>query len=84
MRQIVVLELVDPLQVELDVGLALPTERPKFHCISLTAMSVDKRSGCSRFGTAPGGSSRRPMLNEFEIAPVGDAQSLLFRCVGRQ
>ena len=36
MRQIVLLELVDPLQVE-DVGLALPTERPKLHCISLTA-----------------------------------------------
>jgi hypothetical protein len=36
-RQIVVLELVDPLQVELDVGLALLTERPKLHCISLTA-----------------------------------------------
>ena len=29
MRQIVVLELVDSLQVELDVGLALPTERPE-------------------------------------------------------
>jgi len=40
MRRIVVLELVDPLQVELDVGLALPTERPKLHCISFTAQSL--------------------------------------------
>lgn len=39
MRQIVVLELVDRLQVELDVGLALPIEKPKLHCISLTAQT---------------------------------------------
>ena len=35
MRQTVVLQLVDPLQVvELDVGFAFPTERPKLHPIT--------------------------------------------------
>jgi hypothetical protein len=37
MRQIVILELVDRLQVvELDVRFALPPERPKFHPITRT------------------------------------------------
>ena len=39
MTRIVVLELVNPLQVELKVGLALPTETPKLHWISLTVFS---------------------------------------------